>query len=64
MACLRPQLLGAPKSALVAVKEEEYEAEVPTPHRDERQIRLDTDRSFVLYPVGEAMLELFFYGSN
>lgn len=24
------------------------------PHRDERQIRLDTDRSFVLYPVGDA----------
>ena len=22
-------------------------------HRDERQIRLDTDRSFVLYPVGD-----------
>lgn len=22
-------------------------------HRDERQILLDTDRSFVLYPVGE-----------
>jgi len=26
----------------------------PEPHRDERQIRLDTDRSFVLYPVGDA----------
>lgn len=24
------------------------------PHQDERQIRLDTDRSFVLYPVGDA----------
>ena len=23
------------------------------PHPDERQVRLDTDRSFVLYPVGE-----------
>ena len=23
------------------------------PHSDERQITLDTDRSFVLYPVGE-----------
>lgn len=22
-------------------------------HKDERQIQLDTDRSFVLYPVGE-----------
>ena len=27
------------------------------PHSDERQITLDTDRSFVLYPVGE---QLFF----
>jgi hypothetical protein len=26
----------------------------PEPHQDERQIRLDTDRSFVLYPVGDA----------
>ncbi|KAI0073116.1 hypothetical protein K474DRAFT_1666999 [Panus rudis PR-1116 ss-1] len=25
-------------------------------HPDERQIRLDTDRSFVLYPVGETRL--------
>ena len=25
----------------------------PAPHPDERQVRLDTDRSFVLYPVGE-----------
>ena len=24
------------------------------PHQDERQIRLDTDRSFLLYPVGDA----------
>ncbi|KAG5640707.1 hypothetical protein DXG03_007476 [Asterophora parasitica] len=33
------------------VKDEEHEEEEE--HRDERQIRLDTDRSFVLYPVGE-----------
>ena len=26
-----------------------------TEHPDERQIRLDTDRSFVLYPVGKAV---------
>lgn len=25
----------------------------PAAHPDERQIRLDTERSFVLYPVGE-----------
>ena len=26
---------------------------VVEPHPDERQVRLDTDRSFVFYPVGE-----------
>ena len=26
------------------------------PHADERQIELDTDRSFVLYPVGEQVI--------
>ena len=25
-------------------------------HQDERQIKLDTDRSFVIYPVGETTL--------
>ena len=25
------------------------------PHSDEHQIELDTDRSFVLYPVGESL---------
>lgn len=31
----------------------------PEPHRDERQIRLDTDRSFVLYPtMVQTMVEL------
>jgi hypothetical protein len=28
------------------------------PHRDEYQIRLDTERSFVFYPVGEPPLSL------
>ena len=28
---------------------------VGEPHPDERQIQLDTDRSFVLYPVGEPL---------
>ncbi len=28
------------------------------PHADERQIGLDTDRSFVLYPVGEHLLSV------
>ena len=31
----------------------ETEAGRTEPHPDERQVRLDTDRSFVLYPVGE-----------
>lgn len=30
--------------------------QVVEPHPDERQVRLDTDRSFVLYPVGEPPL--------
>ncbi|KAF9459688.1 rab-GTPase-TBC domain-containing protein [Collybia nuda] len=46
-----PQLLGVEKTPKGSVKDEESEPEIPTPHRDERQIRLDTDRSFVLYPV-------------
>lgn len=34
---------------------EKVELRPPTPeqHPDEHQIKLDTDRSFVLYPVGE-----------
>ena len=30
----------------------ELSEEEKPPHQDERQIALDTDRSFVLYPVG------------
>jgi hypothetical protein len=43
---IRPKLLHVHMNTL----------EIPEgePHRDERQIRLDTDRSFVLYPVGDA----------
>ena len=35
--------------------EQALEESIPEeqPHADERQIELDTDRSFVLYPVGE-----------
>ncbi|RDB27057.1 TBC1 domain family member 20 [Hypsizygus marmoreus] len=43
---LWPQLLGVDAAK---VKEETVEGREP--HTDERQIRLDTDRSFVLYPV-------------
>jgi hypothetical protein len=58
----RPQLLLAttvsPTSECMKETEnfpdDESSADVePSCHRDERQIRLDTERSFVLYPVGE-----------
>jgi len=48
----RPQLLHASKLA----EKTEEKGELVEEHRDERQIRLDTDRSFVLYPVGEKAL--------
>ncbi|KAG6909651.1 hypothetical protein DXG01_016231 [Tephrocybe rancida] len=44
-----PEILGVTR---MAKKEPESEFKVEDEHRDERQIRLDTDRSFVLYPVG------------
>lgn len=66
MACtngsLRPQLLGlspvhtqaSESLSKEAHTEENDKPELRSqPHRDERQIRLDTDRSFILYPVGE-----------
>ncbi|KAH9074330.1 rab-GTPase-TBC domain-containing protein [Lactarius deliciosus] len=37
----------------VQIKEIPESQNEPEPHRDERQIRLDTDRSFVLYPVDD-----------
>ena len=46
----RPSLLHVDVNAIHAA-ENEKEHDL---HRDERQIRLDTDRSFVLYPVGDA----------
>ena len=46
----RPKLLHLHTNALQSKEIPEQ----PKPHRDEPQIRLDTDRSFVLYPVGDA----------
>ncbi|KAI5895523.1 uncharacterized protein SCHCODRAFT_02573227 [Schizophyllum commune H4-8] len=45
---LWPRLLDAQPSEKADTKEE---GSTDEPHPDERQIRLDTDRSFVLYPV-------------
>lgn len=56
----RPQLLRVPQSKVEqkeAEGEEEEDKELE-PHADERQIKLDTDRSFVLYPVGDSSLLL------
>ena len=44
----RPKLLNVDTSRLDASA---FPLDAP-PHQDERQISLDTDRSFVLYPVG------------
>lgn len=53
----RPQVLNASASTLSASSELPSDAhgnEASLSHRDERQIMLDTDRSFVHYPSGEA----------
>ncbi|KAH9057204.1 rab-GTPase-TBC domain-containing protein [Lactarius vividus] len=47
-----PKLLHVHMNAL-QIKEIPESQNEPEPHRDERQIRLDTDRSFVLYPVDD-----------
>jgi len=50
----RPKLLHVSKEKATKDKKASdttLEDEKP-PHQDERQIGLDTDRSFVLYPVG------------
>ncbi|KAH9003558.1 rab-GTPase-TBC domain-containing protein [Lactarius hatsudake] len=47
-----PKLLHVHMSA-PQIKEIPESQNEPEPHRDERQIRLDTDRSFVLYPVDD-----------
>jgi hypothetical protein len=57
----RPQVLNAPTSTSPASSGPPpngdavaNEKEASLSHRDERQIMLDTDRSFVHYPSGEA----------
>lgn len=59
----RPWLLHTPAPFKVEKgKARQRDAlEEETPHRDERQIRLDTDRSFVLYPVGEILSNPAFF---
>ncbi|KAH9018539.1 rab-GTPase-TBC domain-containing protein [Lactarius pseudohatsudake] len=47
-----PKLLHVHMNPL-QIKEIPESQNEPEPHRDERQIRLDTDRSFVLYPVDD-----------
>lgn len=46
-----------PSTSLVSGADEptptDPDAPPPEPHRDERQIHLDTERSFVFYPAGE-----------
>lgn len=50
---VRPKFLNVKESKGLFGKEKWLsEPEAPPPHKDERQIGLDTDRSFVLYPVG------------
>lgn len=51
---LRPRLLHVDLNRDVNQSPQSYHEE-NKPHQDERQIRLDTDRSFVLYPVGDAL---------
>ncbi|KAF7966493.1 hypothetical protein HWV62_38134 [Athelia sp. TMB] len=53
----RPALLNPnPSTSLVSSADEptpaDPDAPPPEPHRDERQIHLDTERSFVFYPAG------------
>ncbi|KAF8997108.1 rab-GTPase-TBC domain-containing protein [Cyathus striatus] len=53
---LWPQLLNASSTSRVSRQPDKTDTDLKnedqTLHRDERQIKLDTDRSFVLYPVG------------
>lgn len=50
----RPQVFNASTSTSPASSEPLLDGNSLPPHRDERQIMLDTDRSFVHYPSGEA----------
>lgn len=51
----RPLLLGVdPQLTFTTTQEHDSDDDGQTPHSDEGQIKLDTDRSFVLYPVGDS----------
>lgn len=60
---LRSRILNVDPSYLHTLNDEDTRVEDSSedvkltgePHPDERQIQLDTDRSFVLYPVGEPL---------
>ncbi|EPQ50933.1 hypothetical protein GLOTRDRAFT_82067 [Gloeophyllum trabeum ATCC 11539] len=52
---LWPRLLHVNPNVISHTKPEGVEP--PESHRDERQIKLDTERSFVLYPVGDPGLD-------
>lgn len=63
-------MLGVPDEIIAASElpqpkeelKEEPELEGPTPHSDERQVHLDTERSFVLYPERMHFCSLFHKG--
>lgn len=52
--------IGSTKDSSDIVDGEDYSSGYTDPHPDERQIKLDTDRSFVLYPPGEVCPPLLF----
>ena len=57
MFVLRTRILNVKFPTHVVEKVDERhgpDTEIPEAHQDERQIRLDTDRSFVLYPVSSS----------
>ncbi|KAG6860937.1 hypothetical protein C0995_005767 [Termitomyces sp. Mi166 len=56
-----PEILGVRQRTEKEYEKQAVADDVHCEHRDERQIRLDTDRSFVLYPVGEKALPITGY---
>jgi hypothetical protein len=53
---IRIKLLGGVEETISSsTNVDQSTADTSIPHPDERQITLDTDRSFVLYPVGERL---------
>jgi len=52
----RATAVALPESSSSGEPPEKAPSERSLEHRDERQVGLDTDRSFVLYPVGKAII--------